>query len=336
MFFWFSLGALSIYVLFRFLCDQFDAVELAKEKAFRKPISSNEVAAALELMEATTLPMVSLELERSKDSGPADTKLGGGLPWVPDTSQKWPVSETGVPLCFLAQINFAQLPAMQDFPRKGLLQVFAAITTTLSIADGSAHAEQHPDIFHVVRWYSDPVGGYELTRPVGVNAAPDAKLATPFYMLKDLSDSEWDKIEAGAGCGWAVETALAFVRPPAYVLPQPHSALFCNDYGAAPRPVLSKSARKALRGLDDESVSLGMRQRVHRVGGHPIYLTPQQRNPSCGPALDRVLLQLVYQLDGKGIFQNFMTLAISQEHLRSGEMEMAQFFWSDDSVLDDE
>lgn len=295
----------------------------------------NEVEVALNLMEKAALPMVSLEPKRSKDLGPADTKLGGGLPWVPDASHEWPVSEAGVPLCFLAQINFAQLPAMQDFPRKGVLQVFAAITTTLSIADMSTHPEQHRDMFHVVRWYPDPVGGHALTRPDGVNAAPDVRLTMPLGMLRDLSDSEWDMIKAGSGCGWAVEAALATVQPPAYFLPPPHSVLFCNDYGAAPRPVFSRSTKQALRRLDDESCDSGLQQRVHRVGGHPLYLTRQQHDPSCAPALDRVLLQLVYQLDGKGVFKNVMTLAISQEHLRAGEIEKAQFFWSDKSVLHD-
>lgn len=175
---WILLGVLAIYALFMFLGGRIEAVELAREKALRKPISLSEVEAASRLMEDATLPMVTLEAKRGDNLAPLDTKLAG-LPWVPDASHTWPLSETGVPLSFLAQVNFVQMPEMLDFPKKGLLQVFADVRSKLEKKGGVAEAVPHSgDLEYMVRWFPDPIGGQLIARPDAVNRVPDEAVAS--------------------------------------------------------------------------------------------------------------------------------------------------------------
>lgn len=51
-----------------------------------------------------------------------DSKVGG-KPYLP-RDFAYPNNPDGEPLFFLAQINFAQMPALSDFPSKGILQFF--------------------------------------------------------------------------------------------------------------------------------------------------------------------------------------------------------------------
>ncbi len=47
----------------------------------------------------------------------------GGVPYLPH-GQEYPMGADGQTLWLCAQINFAQMPPMKDFPREGLLQIF--------------------------------------------------------------------------------------------------------------------------------------------------------------------------------------------------------------------
>jgi uncharacterized protein YwqG len=56
----------------------------------------------------------------------------GGSPYI-DDRYKYPYNDS-VPLCFLAQINFADVPEIEDYPQKGLLQFFASCDVGKNIA----------------------------------------------------------------------------------------------------------------------------------------------------------------------------------------------------------
>ena len=70
---------------------------------------------------------VSFEIRRGK-TGIFGNKLGG-VPYFPK-SMEWPVGKThdmaGKPLALLAQLNFATIPHIPNFPEKGILQFFIA------------------------------------------------------------------------------------------------------------------------------------------------------------------------------------------------------------------
>lgn len=73
------------------------------------------------------MPAVRLTLEKA-ETGIFDSKLGG-TPYFPK-DMEYPRGKKnafdGQPLTLLAQLNFGELPAIPDFPNKGILQFFIA------------------------------------------------------------------------------------------------------------------------------------------------------------------------------------------------------------------
>jgi uncharacterized protein YwqG len=71
---------------------------------------------------ATAKPMAHIELTDMLNDDVFASKVGGRAYWPKDQSP--PQTARGGRLFLLAQINFAQAPALADFPRQGLLQIF--------------------------------------------------------------------------------------------------------------------------------------------------------------------------------------------------------------------
>jgi len=73
-------------------------------------------------MEETSVPSITLTTERRQNIGITDSKLGG-TPYLPKDFN-YPTSAEGEPLKLLAQLNFGQLPSLQDFPTEGISQFY--------------------------------------------------------------------------------------------------------------------------------------------------------------------------------------------------------------------
>ena len=71
---------------------------------------------------ATLLPIVAAGVLDGPPPLPNGSQLGG-RPWWP-ARVPFPKGADGRPLFLLAQVNFAETPALAPFPRTGLLQVF--------------------------------------------------------------------------------------------------------------------------------------------------------------------------------------------------------------------
>lgn len=50
----------------------------------------------------------------------------GGMPYLP-LNEKYPTNSEGTPLKLLAQINFAQMPKLENYPEKGILQFLLVV-----------------------------------------------------------------------------------------------------------------------------------------------------------------------------------------------------------------
>ncbi|WP_128891781.1 YwqG family protein [Erythrobacter sp. HKB08] len=76
----------------------------------------------VEWQAANELPAAFIET-----TGPAPETRGGnrigGQVWLPEGTE-WPVARDGKPMTFLAQIDFAELPPLPDYPASGVLQFF--------------------------------------------------------------------------------------------------------------------------------------------------------------------------------------------------------------------
>lgn len=75
---------------------------------------------------ATEKPFIRIALEETEAATlpPWQSKVGGYPYWPQDAS--YPVSADGRPLFFLAQINLAETPPLEGFPRQGIVQFFIA------------------------------------------------------------------------------------------------------------------------------------------------------------------------------------------------------------------
>ena len=75
-------------------------------------------------IEATIKPYVEIQLTENSNPTWWQSKFGG-LPYLPKGFE-YPKSNTGDYLYLLAQINFAEVPALAPLPRQGILQFYIA------------------------------------------------------------------------------------------------------------------------------------------------------------------------------------------------------------------
>lgn len=81
-----------------------------------------ELAPFLDKINATQRPFIRAKAEPARATALWDSKVGG-LPYLP-RGVAWPSAPDGRPLFFLAQLNFAQMPALPPFPEKGIVSFF--------------------------------------------------------------------------------------------------------------------------------------------------------------------------------------------------------------------
>lgn len=75
-----------------------------------------------ELILSTKKEFVSIDLKKEENLSFTTSKVGG-LPYLP-LDEVYPKSKNGDYLGFLAQINFAEMPPLENYPRKGILQFY--------------------------------------------------------------------------------------------------------------------------------------------------------------------------------------------------------------------
>ncbi|MEQ9438892.1 MAG: YwqG family protein [Cyclobacteriaceae bacterium] len=81
-------------------------------------------AAYRPVIEKSLRPYIRIQAEIDEDVTVTQSKFGG-LPYLPE-GIAYPTDEDGLPLFLLAQINCQDLPALEDFPKKGILQFYIA------------------------------------------------------------------------------------------------------------------------------------------------------------------------------------------------------------------
>jgi uncharacterized protein YwqG len=77
-----------------------------------------------EKIEHSQKTFVRISARNEQPSSSWSSKFGG-LPYFPK-DQPYPTTDDGVPLHLLAQLNFAEAPALEQFPQSGILQFYIA------------------------------------------------------------------------------------------------------------------------------------------------------------------------------------------------------------------
>lgn len=94
---------------------------------------------------ATRMPFVRARAQAPRPAKPWESKVGG-MPYLPRETA-WPCTGDGKALFFLAQINFAEMPALAPFPEKGIVQFYICDDDLygMDFDDG-----EHQDTFRVL------------------------------------------------------------------------------------------------------------------------------------------------------------------------------------------
>jgi uncharacterized protein YwqG len=95
-----------------------------------------EMARHAAAIERSRLPYIRLSLRKPDQLAPWNSSLGGAA-YLPK-GQAYPVGPDGARLALLAQLNFSEMPALDGYPARGMLQFFIAGSDSREHIYGSA------------------------------------------------------------------------------------------------------------------------------------------------------------------------------------------------------
>jgi uncharacterized protein YwqG len=114
---------------------------------------------------ATIRPIIGANVLENAPGLPTASQLGG-RPWWP-AGRRYPRGRDGAPLQLLVQLNFAEMPRLEPFPREGLLQLFIGTDDLMGLGSDGLEGYRRPPGFACVM-HAD------LTLPADTEAAAKA------------------------------------------------------------------------------------------------------------------------------------------------------------------
>ncbi|OHD00946.1 MAG: hypothetical protein A2885_13670 [Sphingopyxis sp. RIFCSPHIGHO2_01_FULL_65_24] len=207
-----------------------------------------------------SLPAIELEPAGPAPATPGGTRMGGPV-WLA-AGEAWPTDPDGKPMSFLAQVDFAELPPLPDYPTSGVLQFFLARDDLY----GANFEKPEAGKFRVI--WREKLGGpgqLHSGRPAGDRGIDDY---SPLYdatvargiALKPKRADQIPSVES-----WLAERDLATLL---------------NDRAKSDR----------IYAFADKQLELATQG--HHVGGHPGFTQSDWRADKRYQDVDRVLLNL--------------------------------------------
>ncbi|MBK6932518.1 MAG: DUF1963 domain-containing protein [Saprospirales bacterium] len=204
---------------------------------------------------ATSQQYVRVIAGPARPTTPWESKVGG-MPYLPPGAL-FPVAPDGRPLFFLAQLNFADMPPLQPFPERGILQFYIHDDDLygMDFDDG-----ENADTFRVL-FFPEPLTAAaalqtDLPQPLGVDLLPH---------------------HPGVSHPLAFEAATEVAPATDYRFWQTFGAGFFQQFGEAEWDVQDAYGRM-------------VRSQGHKVGGYAYFTQDDPRRPE-----DPMLL--LFQLD---------------------------------------
>jgi len=206
------------------------------------------------------LPAVELEPAGPAPATPGGMRIGGPV-WLA-AGEAWPTDAEGEPMAFLAQVDFAAMPPLPDYPAGGVLQFFIARDDLY----GANFEKPEAGKFRVIwRETMDGPGKLHSGRPAGNRGIDDY---SPLY-------------DATVAQGIALKPARSDQ------MPSVESWLAERDLG----PLLNDRTRSdRIYAFADKQIELA--SQGHHVGGHPGFTQSDWRADEPYQDVDRVLLNL--------------------------------------------
>ena len=207
-----------------------------------------------------SLPAIALEPAGPAPATPGGTRIGGPV-WLA-AGEAWPSDGEGKPMAFLAQVDFAAMPPLPDYPASGVLQFFIARDDFY----GANFEKPEAGKFRVIwREKLDGPGKLHMGRPAGdrgiddYSPLSDATVAQGI-VLKPARRDHVPSVES-----WLAERDLETLL---------------NDRARSDRIYAFVEKQDELARLD------------HHVGGHPGFTQSDWRAQAPYQDVDRVLLNL--------------------------------------------
>lgn len=262
------------------------------EQMNRPAVSQEEDAAFRTWFLRQARPAVLLQLSDPVQPGPNGSHIGGQV-WMPE-GEEWPRSATGQPLQFLAQLDFATLPPLPDFPTQGVLQFFTGPDDLY----GANFDDVFDGAFRVI-WRPDDAGAGVL------RSSPEAEedYSPLSKQLRQFSRS--------------------LVSRPDNMLPSPYGA---EVEGYQPVIVDRPGFDGIATWMTDHATA---DRETHHVGGFLGTTQGDFRKGERFAALDRVLLQLWSERDGSIMWGDLGqgSFTISQADLLARRFDRVAFHW---------
>ena len=226
------------------------------ENPVGEPVRDEDVAELGALLDSLSLPCVPLAPDPAGTPGPLGCHMGGPA-WLP-VDTPWPHDSDGVPLEFLAQIDFAALPPLPDFPDSGVLLLFVGQTDN----HGADFDDPRRSTVQGL-WLADPdAPRHPLAQP------PAADEVSPF-----TRQARQDGIRLVPGTVAAMPAGAADWR------------IIQRLDGQWRRPGIER-----IHAVVEQQDGHGAL--CHHVGGHPVFVQEDVRRPGHCEEYDRVLLRL--------------------------------------------
>lgn len=231
----------------------------------------------LELVEKQTeIQSVEIDIHATKEPLPLTVSKFGGYPYW-SKNMEYPTSKAdGEKLILLAQINFAEVPHLEDFPEKGILQFF--IKNNDDYGCGFDSDQQWEIVFH--ENIEEPMTEDEL-RALGVKAASEIDKDECYLPLNSEFALSFEETvhSIGSACDEYFDKAVE------------KAAKELN----LPLPEGNFSAYNALNSEVYESF-FDEYQVGHRISGYPFFTQSDPRSADSG--YDVLLLQIDTDEDG--------------------------------------
>ncbi len=292
------IALIAIFIATMYTLNRFVLEPKRRREAEAAPrITLSEVQSFWTRIEESSLPIAKAEVQVGTVV-PNGNRIGGA-PLAIGDDMSWPRSaQSDFPMALVAQLNFSEVPAIDDFPTQGVLQIF----TSFNMIDDFGGCER------VIRWDPDP--------------QTDEVLEIPEEMLKttrQTRDFSERARRSGLPLVFKADTA------PASPFNWPHEAKNPIYENRLPE---SDEVATILDNWEDRSDEIHNGYGDHWVGGHPSFIQEDVRlTYQEGRHLDRVIFHLGCDDDinlGDGGEANIM---ISQEALLNRDFQKAFLTW---------
>ena len=237
--------------------------------------------------------------DRSRAPNSSQESRIGGAPLAIGEDTSWPRDAyDGFPMVFVAQLNFSELPHLEGFPTRGVLQIFSSF----AIVDDTGACDL------VIRWHTDPQTEELLTIPEEIQKTT--------RQTRDFSER-------------ARRVGLPLIFESDMALGNPYNWPFeANDPSMDNRLPESDEVATIIDEWEARSERIVKGYGDHWVGGHPSFVQVDVRgsHPEC-QHLDRVLFHLGYDDDVNLGDSGELNVMISREALMLRDFHKAYLTW---------